>query len=293
MIYHLRFIQWLILLSGHRIPFNLPGLEYSDAWKQLSTQTFGMYENPTALFSEKAHFCEYLIPYVAICLFDDNIVSKHRIIKAIIVSIFVILTVSGNGFVLVFLCWGLYFTFFNEFDKKNKALILVLGFLIIVISFISLARVDTINSMLLVLFTNNQYGYSKANYRFYRGFDVFSRLPLTQKITGVGYYRMQDFANIHNIVSIYDRSWGMYEYFSAFTQILIYFGIIGFILFFLHVIPLVKKQSNLTKGLIVVFIAISLSSEILFQGFHIMAVLPKLYLSFSYGCFYDGIGVLF
>jgi hypothetical protein len=53
-------------------------------------------------------------------------------------------------------------------------------------------------------------------------------------------------------------------------KIAIYFGIIGFILFFLHVIPLVKKQSNLTKGLIVVFIAISLSSEILFQGFHIM-----------------------
>jgi len=102
---------------------------------------------------------------------------------------------------------------------------------------------------------------------------MFSRLPILQKFVGVGYYNMESFAEAHNIISKFDTTWNIYEYFSAFTQLLLYFGIIGFILFFAHIVPLFKKQSNLTKGLIIIFVAITLSSEILFQGFHMMYLL--------------------
>lgn len=266
-------LQWILLLSGHRVPFNLPGLEYTDSWKQLESQIFGMNEYPTALFSEKAHFCEYIVPYIAFCLFSEDFVRNHRIQKAVIVSIMAIMSVSGNGIILVFLCWALYFTVFNSYNAKNKVLLLAVGIGIIILSYILLTQIDTVNTMLSMLFTNNQYGYSKANYRVYRGFDMFSRLPILQKFVGVGYYNMESFAEAHNIISKLDTTWNIYEYFSAFTQLLLYFGIIGFILFFAHIVPLFKKQSNLTKGLIIIFVAITLSSEILFQGFHMMYLL--------------------
>jgi len=115
-------LQWILLLSGHRVPFNLPGLEYTDSWKQLESQIFGMNEYPTALFSEKAHFCEYIVPYIAFCLFSEDFVRNHRIQKAVIVSIVAIMSVSGNGIILVFLCWTLYFTVFNSYNAKNKVL---------------------------------------------------------------------------------------------------------------------------------------------------------------------------
>ena len=90
-------LQWMLLIAGIRVPFNLPRLQYTDSWEQLSSQTFGMNEYPTALFSEKAHFCEYLIPYIAFCLFSEDFVKNHRILKAIIVSILTVMSVSGNG----------------------------------------------------------------------------------------------------------------------------------------------------------------------------------------------------
>ena len=266
-------IQWGLFVGGIRISFKLPGLAYADSWAQLSSQVFGMNEYPTSLFSEKAHFCEFLVPYLACCLFSDKLIQNKRILKAIIVTLLIVMSVSGNGVVLAFLCWGLYFTFFNQYKSINKALLIILGIVIIVASFYILNRIDTVNSMLSMLFTNNNYGYSKANYRVYRGFDMFGRLPITQKIYGVGYYRMQAFAEQHNIVSSYDTSWNTYEYFSGFTQVLIYFGIIGFVLIMLHIIQLFKVKHNITMGLIILLIAVSLSSEILFQGFHIVYIL--------------------
>lgn len=262
--------QWILLIIGVRIPFNLPGLDYTNSWEQLSSQIFGMDEYPTALFSEKAHFCEYLIPYVAFCLFSKDFVKIHRIFKAAIISLLTIMSVSGNGVVLVFLCWGLYFTFFNEFDFRNRILLFIIGVVVITISFYTLTQIDTINAMLSILFTNNTYGYSKANYRVYRGFDVYSLLPIIQKVFGVGYYNMETFANVNNIVSRYDTTWNIYEYFSAFTQILIYFGGVGFIFIVGHIVALFRNQSNLTKSLVILLIAISLSSEVLLQGFHMM-----------------------
>lgn len=262
--------QWILLIIGVRVPFNLPGLNYTSSWEQLSSQTFGMNEYPTALFSEKAHFCEYLIPYLAFCLFSDHFVKNLRIFKAVIISLLTVMSASGNGVVLVFLCWGLYFTFFNEFNFTNRMLLFIIGVTVIAISFYALTQIDTINTMLSMLFTNNIYGYSKANYRVYRGFDIYFLLPIIQKLFGVGYYNMEEFASVHNIVSQYDTSWNIYEYFSAFTQILIYFGALGFIFIVGHIIPLFKNQSNLTKGLVILLIAISLSSEILLQGFHMM-----------------------
>ena len=262
--------QWILLINGVRVPFNLPGFNYTSSWEQLTSQIFGMNEYPTALFSEKAHFCEYLIPYVAFCLFSEEFVKNYRILKAVIISLLTIMSTSGNGVVLAFLCWGLYFTFFNEFDFRNRMLLFIIGVMVIGISFYALTQIDTINTVLSMLFTNNTYGYSKANYRVYRGFDIYSLLPTTQKLFGVGYYNMETFASINNIVSQYDTQWNIYEYFSAFTQILIYFGALGFIFIVGHIIPLFKNQSNLTKGLVILLIAISLSSEILLQGFHMM-----------------------
>ena len=95
------------------------------------------------------------------------------------------MSVSGNGVVLVFLCWGLYFTFFFFFYVRNRMLLFIIGAAVIIISFYILTQIDTINTMLSILFTNNAYGYSKANYRVYRGFDVYSLLPMAQKIFGV------------------------------------------------------------------------------------------------------------
>lgn len=265
--------QWVLLVCGIRVDCSIPTLEYTDSWKQLEKQTFGMNEFPTALFSEKAHFSEYMIPYIAFCLFSDKFVTNGRMQKAVLFSLLEIMTVSGNAFVLVFVCWALYFLYYNEMKKENKVILIAIGLIILVAAFLILTRIETVNTMLSMLFTNNENGYSKANYRVYRGFDVYSLLPGVHKIFGVGYFRMEAFAKIHGIVSSYDKSWNTYEYFSGFTQVLLYFGAVGFILMFKHICTLFKGRSQLTKGLIILFVLISLSSEILFQGFHLLFML--------------------
>ena len=268
--------QWLLVLVGVRISFKLP-FEYNEAWGYMAAKTFGMQPYPTALFSEKSHICEYLVPYIAICLYSDSIVRKDRIKKAIFYSICVISTVSGNGIVLVALIWFMYFIFFGNFKSKNqKVLVAVCGITILIGGYLVLSTIPRFSDMFSVLFVDNsgsEFSSSKADYRIYRGIDIFLRNPIWSQITGVGYKHMFMFSQKFGIVSFYDKSRRFYEYFSAISAVALYGGAIGLFTCAKHYWALFKSKIHLVKGLIIVMIALWFSTEMLFNGTHIMYIL--------------------
>jgi hypothetical protein len=128
-------------------------------------------------------------------------------------------------------------------------------------------------SRLFIDTSGSSYSSTKADYRIYRGFDLYLQLPLNGKIFGVGYNHMQIFANKFNIVSQYDNSWSTYEYFSTITQLLLYFGVIGVTLFYKHLSALVWKSADVVKGMIVVMVALWFSSSMFLNNYHIMYML--------------------
>lgn len=266
-------IQWILQIIGIQYSFQLPFHNFSDSWSALKQQTFGMQWGPTSLFSEPAHFCQYMLPYLAIVLFDDFQPKKRRFIISVIISVAIISTVSGNGIVCVALLWGYYFTFSENQLNAKRLFVFLGGILLFVCAFFILQKIDTINVMFSHLFrdtSGNQYYFSKADYRIYRGFDIYGKLPFLQKIFGVGYRHMHMFAVFNGIVSQYDSSFGNYEYFSTITQVLIYFGIVGFIPFVMHLYHFYKSNIKVVKALVILFVALCFSSTILFDSTHIV-----------------------
>ena len=269
-------LQWLLLLAGVRVSFKLP-FGYNAGWAFLDNKIFGMNAYPTALFSEKSHVCEYLIPYIAMCLYSDSIIKKDRIKKALFYTLCVISTVSGNGIIVAALMWLLYFVFFGKFKRNGGRLIVALsGVALLIGAYLLLASIPRFADMFNVLFVDNsgaEFESAKADYRVYRGFDIYFRMPSWSQLLGVGYQHMFLFAKKYDIVSIYDYSWKTYEYFSAVCKVLLYSGLVGAVFCFAHIRALFKSKSTAVKGLLLMMMALWFSTEMLFNCTHVMYIL--------------------
>lgn len=266
--------QWVLYATGTIIDFKLPFMKFTSSWGFLENKLFGMSPYPRALFSEKAHLSQYLVPYIALCLFSNKIIKRHRIEKAIIVSAVVISTISGNGIIVVGIEWFVYFLFFKQITKNRRIIYTVLGFLLIAGLYYILSNIPSFSSMFSILFSSETVGTSsKADYRIYRGFDMFRQLPWFAQLFGVGNDHMYLFSLEYGISSIYDRGMKGYEYFSAWFETAIYYGLVGLFLSYKHLITLFKMRSIIVKGLIIVVAALWMSTEMIFTNFHIMYVL--------------------
>lgn len=266
--------QWVLYSTGTIIDFKLPFMKFTSSWSYLEYKHFGMSPYPRALFSEKAHLSQYLVPYIALCLYSNKIIKRHRIEKAIIVSAVVISTISGNGIIIVGIEWLVYFLFFGQITKNRRIIFTVLGPLLMAGVYYMLSSIPSFSSMFSMLFSSENVGISsKADYRIYRGFDIFRQLPWFGKLFGVGNDHMYLFSLEYGISSIYDRSMQGYEYFSAWFETAIYYGFIGLFMSYKHLRALFKMKSNAVKGLIFVVAALWVSTEMIFTNFHIMYVL--------------------
>lgn len=267
--------QWVLYIIGISVSFKLPGFEFSSSWSHLKNITFGMSPSPRALFSEKSHLAQYMAPYIALCLYSDSIIKNRRFAKAILVSLVILSTVSGNGIILVGAEWLLYFTVFGNIKNTiTKVLVGVVGIVTLVISYYVMSSIEAFSSTFSIMFsTDSQYSSSKADYRIYRGLDYFTQLPISKKISGVGNDHMYLFSLQHGLKSQYDSSRQAFEYFSAWFEVALYYGLIGLALCIKHLVELFKSPSKAAKGLIAVMALLWMSTEMIFTNYHLMYVL--------------------
>ncbi|MBE6771522.1 MAG: O-antigen ligase family protein [Ruminococcaceae bacterium] len=270
-------VQWILVAVGVRMSFQFPFLSFSNAYEYLKgSPNFGMNPDPTSLFSERAHLAEYIVPYVAVCLFGKNLVKKYALFNAVVVSIVVLTTVSGTGIVVVLIEWVLFFAGLGQKKSKYRFIYMIAGGLILVAVYFILRQIPAVDTMFDRLFidnTGNDYSSTKADYRIYRGFDLFTKLPLYGQIFGIGYNHMQLFASINGIVSEFDNENLAYEFFSTIFQIAIYSGFIGIVCAVKHIYHLFKSNSPLAKALIIIMLAMWCSSAMFLTNSHIVMVL--------------------
>lgn len=270
-------LQWVLILNGLFVDFKMPFLKYSNSWIGLEKVKFGMNNMPSSLFSERSHFCNFLLPFVIISLFDDRVEKKTRLIRSIIVSFVIISTISGNGIVSLLIAWSLYFLFGGQAKSYKRIIIVFLGLIFILGTYQFLRTIPDFANMFSRLFSDNSgssYYYSKADYRIYRGFDIWKQIPFGNKIIGVGAFQMEPFAFSHGISSIYDSNLSAtYEYLSMIFELLIYTGFIGTVFYFLHLYHLFKNNNKAVKTMIIVFIALMFSTEMFFNEAYVFYIM--------------------
>ena len=222
----------------------------------------------SALFSEKAHFCQYVLPLQAIILSRKDF--KRGYFFATLLTVIIISTASGNGIIGSLVIWFV-FLIQGTFSKKKvsvRVLVLVVFAFISVITIhivllrISPQYVGTIESLLSPFESRD----SKAAYRIFRGAAAFKEFPLIKKILGVGYRQYTGFSIKNGISTIYDKVGVLSEYFSAFFQVLLYFGIVGLTIVVYLLYKVFCKSDSCGKMLLIVYCALCISSSIFFEA---------------------------
>jgi hypothetical protein len=224
---------------------------------------FSRFYRPSSFFLEPAHFAAYVIPMLAFVLFYKYKDSKFKsILLAAIITVALLLSTSGGGIILASFLWGAWSL---KFIKGQNTYLSVLK-LILVLVIVFLVVLPVFNAELLVkslgrLFSDNQL--SSSNIRIVRGFSVFSMLPITYKIFGVGYGNYATYVIENSITTIYDLK-GNSTWVNASAYILMGTGIIGFSTFLLLFINLFKNTKEYFRILtVVVFISTFYSTNFL------------------------------
>lgn len=218
----------------------------------------------SSLFTEKSHFAQYIIPSLVISLFDEGKGWKKSVFQ-LIISLVLLSSASGVGIVSVFFVWILYYILSK---RKGFRLIIALVFLLFLLVFVHNILIEVIPSYsdtAKSLFFKGVSSYSKADYRIYRGFSAFNFIAPIDKIFGIGYRQFADYSNYYG----FQESFGLSdnrEYLNAISQVLIYFGVIGFIFFIRSLYTIFIALSKNGKILILIFFIISCASSILFES---------------------------
>ena len=264
-------LQIVLATAGIHIDFHIPFHDFNSSWQFSSDKIFGMGEHNTSLFSEPAHYSEFLLPYICYCLFEES--KKSGLLWAIIATITIVATVSGTGIMLLTLIWILYYYNKGKFGFKSL-LLLIFALSLVMGIFLYLQTMESYQNMFGNLFVGDDgFENNKASYRIYRGWDYVRQMPFPENLFGVGFNNMESFATEHHIYSIFDSKFKMFEWWSGITEILLYFGLIGLVFFIIHTIKLFKGASKASKMVFGVLFSLMFTSQILFLETHFFYVL--------------------
>lgn len=214
-------------------------------------------------FSEPSIYAAYVIPLLIIYLYDD---VKKNIYKIILLCITVYMSTSGLGFVMLIIEFFL-FVGLNSLKNRKKLLLLPFIFVLLIILFSVAYNINpTVKGMVDTLFVSDSTSASKADYRIYRGFEYFIKMPVISKIFGIGLYNATSFAKISQISTQYDLQGVFYEYLNGITQVLIYSGLIGTVVFALFLIKVYPKRSDIGIALFGAYVMVILATGMLFDS---------------------------
>ena len=216
----------------------------------------------SSFFSEPSHYAQYVLPFLCMKLFGYKNMVKKNLVHAIIVTIFILLSVSGNGIVTAAIIWGAYFVSRGNKNVIKNTIWTVIGIVVIGIVYNLLLNFSGFSDSFNRMFTSSGDISSKADYRIYRGFLAYTRMPLIHQLFGVGFKNFTAAMLHYGIYNQFDRQGVNPEYLNAIAQILIYSGIIGIFLYGLMLIGFYRRTDICGKVLVITFFALCISSSI-------------------------------
>lgn len=262
-------VQWAaFLITGYRISFMLLFLPFNDAYEFLNVHFITVSETQTsfaAFFSERSHFCLFITPLLCMSIYEF-LQKKGKVWVPVITTLAMLSTTSGNGIVVSAIAWIVAAFFVIKGRKKIFGLILVV--LLVIGAYLIMRQIPAFNAIFSKLFTSNDtYSHSKADYRIYRGFDYFFQLPLFNKFFGIGYRCLESSFSYYHLVDHFNTTG---EYMGCIGQVLVYSGALGMLLFMVFIWKLFSRSNELSRIILICFLAYCFSSSIYFDAIWIL-----------------------
>ncbi|XJZ27090.1 hypothetical protein ACF5W4_17495 [Bacillota bacterium Lsc_1132] len=141
---------------------------------------------PSSIFLEPSHFFQYVVLTITLILFSKEKKNRGNLFAALIITIAVLLSTSGMGFVVISFLWAIwYLLYIKDFKTKKHILNALLIFYIIMIAIPLLMNSNIVNQTTSRLFTT-QVGANAIDARTV-SYNVLWDLPLSKLLFGNGY----------------------------------------------------------------------------------------------------------
>ncbi|AMC94052.1 hypothetical protein AOC36_08640 [Erysipelothrix larvae] len=275
------FIQYLAYnLLGLILPwhFSFLPLKYGRSLVENSNYLFSEFGYRfSGLFSEPAHFSQYVsIALLVILFYKSDKFKPNNVVKTIVSLIYILsllLNGSGTGFAMIVFVIGLYFI---NSERKNikslfsKGALLSLGILFVVY----ITKNEIINGGLDRILSTSDV--SSGNIRIFRPFYVFSTLPVLNRFIGVGYANYSNYVMNSSLATAYElsnnRAWT-----NTIGYILVGSGVVGFLFYISFILLLYRRTRNFYRYLVLLILLFALFTEVplSFQFITIMGFINK------------------
>jgi hypothetical protein len=261
------------LLFGSRpgglLPF-LPTIYGGDTGSRIAAVSID--ERSSSFFLEPSYCAQFMIPYVAICLFSSK---KDSLKKAIAASIIIVLIRSGVGIILLGLIWIFWFLFSNlKFGVKICSLILALSLVgALIYTNSGILSYFSGRSGELLSFTGEEQYQSSGFIRFFRGYFAFAAVPTLDKLLGMNPTVVHFFLE-RSIYFGTDESY----FINGMQTLLFYHGIVGTVLYIRHLVLIPYKFGSKSLIVMSVCIIILLLSESFYLSSRLFLMTVFMYL---------------
>ena len=261
------FIQEIMFLSfGSRLVGLLPFLPLNTGFTTSEYISMFQYSPRSAsFFLEPAYFAQYIIPLLAIELFNTK---KDKLTKyyIILITLVLLLLKSGTGILivaLIWILWGYYYLRNSVFYKK-------LFLLFIIVPVLAFGTYYYLNSKYGEALTDRKTEFTEftpttsAYIRIIRGFELFADIPSLDKFFGLNSpTKIKFFISRGKMSSIFLED---DLFFNGIQSILIYGGILGMLLFLIHFNYLFRINTIEARMVAVSFIGLSIMAPIYLMG---------------------------
>ena len=214
-------------------------------------------DRSASIFFEPAHYASFILPLLAIELFDD----KHRRISVYAILAIITLLVLRSGTGLLGLTAILIYKLITVFKhmslpKKILAFIILPISIFWVVSYYSSTEIGEEMFKRTEELTFDESGHSFS--RIAMGFFIYEQLPTLNKIVGASDDQLFPIAN-QFVINVTDREGILFT--NGWQHVLTRSGIIGLVLLILVFYCLYRGNNGQSKALIWVFLAISLVEQ--------------------------------
>lgn len=253
-------LQFLIYtVSGYILPSFIPGLTKLEGIAYRSTlSAYARFYRPTSFFLEPSSFVYFASLMLVCSLFLENyFVLEYKEITAVLITIAILLSTSGQGFIVISVTWGVWcVSFLFHGNLNRKRMIKIFGVLIGIITIIPvIMRSEIVNRTLGRIFVEDPNSMSAIDARS-GGYEMFNSLSIFRKIVGMGFGNLPD-----NV------------YFSSIADILFTLGIIGLFIVLVLYFDLFLHGKLFQKMLCVVSIVLMVGGG-LFTATYLLFYLP-------------------
>jgi hypothetical protein len=218
----------------------------------------GYYIRVHSIFAEPSHFAIYVLLYLAINL-NETKNKALEFIPAILVSIAILLSQSSTGIIITIFIWFKWY--FRRVSikeiKRRKVTFILLTIFLIPIVFGLLIQTPFFKVFLSRTFSGE--GLGEAARRRLGNYEVLSQI-----------YNKFSFSFISGKGMI-----PLQIYFPGIARLLLYFGLIGLLLFVVLYLRVYIRSNKVQKEILLIFFILNIGTEILFGNFIL------LYMSFA------------